>query len=45
MTRATETSPEIFQEQMEPLYRMIKQRELEQQIKVKLEFVKSIETK
>jgi hypothetical protein len=45
MTRATETSPEVFQEHMEPLYRMIKQRELEQQIKVKLEFVKSIERK
>ena len=30
MQRAAETSPEIFQEQMEPLYRMIKQRELEQ---------------
>jgi len=30
MTCAAETSPEIFQEQMEPLYRMLKQRELEQ---------------
>jgi hypothetical protein len=30
MNRAAATSPEVFQQQMEPLYRMIKQRDLEQ---------------
>jgi hypothetical protein len=30
MDRAAATSPEVFQQQMEPLYRMIKQRDLEQ---------------
>ena len=30
MNRAAATSPEVFQQHMEPLYRMIKQRDLEQ---------------
>ena len=30
MTRAAEAAPDVFQERMEPLYRMIKQRDLEQ---------------
>jgi hypothetical protein len=30
MQRAAAASPEVFQERMEPLYRMIKQRDLEQ---------------
>jgi hypothetical protein len=30
MDRAAEGAPEVFQQQMEPLYRMIKQRDLEQ---------------
>jgi hypothetical protein len=30
MKRAAAASPDVFQEQMEPLYRMIKQRDLEQ---------------
>jgi len=30
MNRAAEYCPEVFQQQMEPLYRMIKQRDLEQ---------------
>ena len=31
MNRAAAAAPEVFQQQMEPLYRMIKQRDLEQQ--------------
>ena len=30
MDRAAEGAPDVFQQQMEPLYRMIKQRDLEQ---------------
>ena len=30
MDRAAESAPDVFQQQMEPLYRMIKQRDLEQ---------------
>ena len=30
MTRAAESAPDVFQERMEPLYRMVKQRDLEQ---------------
>jgi hypothetical protein len=30
MKRAAAASPDVFQEQMEPLYRMIKQRDLAQ---------------
>ena len=30
MDRAAQGAPEVFQERMEPLYRMIKQRDLEQ---------------
>ena len=30
MKRAAEAAPDVFQERMEPLYRMIKQRDLEQ---------------
>ena len=30
MDRAADACPEVFQQQMEPLYRMIKQRDLEQ---------------
>jgi hypothetical protein len=30
MDRAAQAAPEVFQQQMEPLYRMIKQRDLEQ---------------
>jgi hypothetical protein len=30
MQRAADACPEVFQQQMEPLYRMIKQRDLEQ---------------
>ena len=30
MQRAARMAPDVFQEQMEPLYRMIKQRDLEQ---------------
>jgi len=30
MNRAADAAPEVFQQQMEPLYRMIKQRDLEQ---------------